>query len=132
MAEITRNINPYIEVITHTVHLDATNIPEVFGKAHILVECFDRPDAKAVLIQTAAELLPDVYVVGASGMAGYGDSNGVQTMRLGDKVFMVGDFTTAAEPGRGLMAPRVSIAAGHQANLVVSLLMDPVNIIQPV
>lgn len=40
-------------------------------------------------------------------------------------MFLVGDLVKAAEPGRGLMAPRVGIAAYHQANLVVSLLMDP-------
>ena len=36
---------------------------------------------------------------------------------------MVGDLVKVAEPGRGVMAPRVGIAAHHQANLVVSLLM---------
>jgi len=40
---------------------------------------------------------------------------------------MVGDLVKAAEPGRGLMAPRVGVAASHQANLVLALLMDPDN-----
>jgi sulfur carrier protein ThiS adenylyltransferase len=38
---------------------------------------------------------------------------------------MVGDLKSAAQPGRGLMAPRVGIAAFHQANLAVALLMNP-------
>lgn len=128
MMRILRTVNPYLSVMTHTVVLDRSNIPKIFADAHVLVECFDRPDAKAMLIETAAEFLPHTYIVGASGLAGYGQSNTIQSVKLGEKIFMVGDFTTAAEPGRGLMAPRVSIAAGHQANLAVSLLMDPANV----
>ena len=77
-----------------------------------------------MIMQTVAEVLPEACMIGASGVAGYGDSNSIKTMKIGERIFMVGDFTTAAEPGRGLMAPRVGIAAHHQANLVVSLLMD--------
>jgi len=105
--------------------LERDNIPQLFQNADIIVECFDRPEAKVMIMQTVAEALPKVYMIGASGMAGYGDSNSIQTMKVGEKIFMVGDFVTAAEPGRGLMAPRVGIAAHHQANLVVSLLMAP-------
>lgn len=128
MEQIVAGINPYITLTTHTVVLDPTNIPTIFAEADIVVECFDRAEAKAMLMQTLAESLPETYVIGASGLAGYGDSNSVQTMRFAERVFVVGDLITAAEPGRGLMAPRVSIAAGHQANLVVSLLMDATNI----
>jgi len=41
-----------------------------------------------------------------------------------EKIFIVGDLMMAAQRGRGLMAPRVGIAAKHQAKFVVSLLMD--------
>ena len=125
MGRILEEINPYLNIVTHKVILDRNNIPQLFQSADIVVECFDRPEAKVMIMQTVAEALPNAYMIGASGMAGYGDSNSIQTMKLGKKIFMVGDFVTAAEPGRGLMAPRVGIAAHHQANLVVSLLMDP-------
>lgn len=124
MAQILAHINPYIQVRTHTVILTADNIPEIFKSATIVVECFDGADAKAMIIQTVADALPEAIAVSASGLAGYGDSNGIQTRRLGEKIFIVGDLVMAAQPGRGLMAPRVGIAANHQANLVVSLLMD--------
>jgi len=35
----------------------------------------------------------------------------------------VGDQKTEARPGVGLMAPRVGIAAHHQANLVLRILL---------
>jgi sulfur carrier protein ThiS adenylyltransferase len=125
MARILEEINPYLNVVTHKVILDRDNIPRLFQNANIVVECFDRPEAKVMIMQTVADALPEVYLIGASGMAGYGDSNSIQTVKVGERIFMVGDFVTAAEPGRGLMAPRVGIAAHHQANLVLSLLMDP-------
>ncbi len=124
MCRILEDINPYLKIVTHKVVLDRDNIPQLFQNADIIVECFDRPEAKVMIMQTVAEALPKTYLIGASGMAGYGNSNSIQTMKVGEKIFMVGDFVTAAEPGRGLMAPRVGIAAHHQANLVVNLLMD--------
>jgi sulfur carrier protein ThiS adenylyltransferase len=127
MARILASINPYTELITHKIVLDRDNISRVFQEADVIVECLDRAEAKATFIQTVLEVLPETYIIGASGLAGYGDSNSIQTLKLGDKLFMVGDLVTAAEPGRGLMAPRVGIAAHHQANLVVSLLTDSEN-----
>ncbi|MFH1350648.1 MAG: sulfur carrier protein ThiS adenylyltransferase ThiF [Pseudomonadota bacterium] len=124
MTQILLDINPYTRVITHDVSLDRNNIPQIFQNVDVIVECLDRAEAKAMFIQTVLELLPETYIIGASGLAGYGDSNNIQSIRLGEKIFMVGDLVTPAEPGRGLMAPRVGIAAHHQANLVVSLLMD--------
>ncbi len=124
MAQILSHINPYIRIETHKVILTPENIPAIFKSANVVVECFDGADAKAMIIETVSDALPDAYAVGASGLAGYGDSNGIQTRRLGEKIFIVGDLVTAAQPGRGLMAPRVGIAANHQANVAVSLLMD--------
>ncbi len=128
MAQIIDTINPYLKIVLHQVELNRDNVPEVFRTAQVIVECFDGPDAKAMILQAVPEFLPDVYVIGASGLAGYGESNTIQTMQLGDRVFMVGDLTTAAGPGRGLMAPRVAIAAGHQANIVVEILMNMMHI----
>jgi len=125
MVDVLNRINPYLTLRPHQVKLDGKNIPEIFKGVSVLVECFDRADQKAMLIESAREGLPDAYLVGGSGMAGFGDSNRIQTVRAGAKIFIAGDRETAAEPGRGLMAPRVGIAACHQANLVVSLLVDP-------
>jgi sulfur carrier protein ThiS adenylyltransferase len=128
MKEILSGINPYIQVDTQQVVLDKDNIPQIFRSADVILECFDRAEAKAMFIRTVADFLPNVYVIGASGLAGFGDSNSIRTIQLGDKIYMVGDLVTAAKPGRGLMAPRVGIAAHHQANLVMELLMDPTQV----
>jgi sulfur carrier protein ThiS adenylyltransferase len=123
MSRRLASVNPCVRVTAHTVILDAQSIGRVFEGVDVLLECFDRAEAKAMIIRAASESLPGTFLVGASGVAGYGESNSVRTTRLGDRVFVVGDMVSAAEPGRGLMAPRVGIAAHHQANLAVSLIM---------
>jgi sulfur carrier protein ThiS adenylyltransferase len=129
MSDILKKINPYLTVISHRVKLDRENIPAIFKSARIVIECFDRVDQKAMLIETISDALPAVYIIGASGLAGYGENNSIQTRQLSDRVYIVGDLVSAAVPGRGLMAPRVGIAAGQQANLAVSLLMNPKNVV---
>ena len=89
----------------------------------MLVEAFDRADQKAMLVEAFAAGFPDRPVVAGSGMAGYGASNSITTRRHGRNLYLCGDGTTAAAPGVGLMAPRVGIAAHHQADAVVSLLL---------
>jgi hypothetical protein len=55
--------------------------------------------------------------------SGYGDNNEIRTIRFSSKIFIVGDQKTPAQPGVGLMAPRVGIVAHHQANLVLRILL---------
>ena len=73
---------------------------------------------------TILEQCPDKYIVSASGMAGYGDSNAIETKKITSHFYICGDQTRNAKPGRGLMAPRVAICAGHEANLILKLLVD--------
>lgn len=123
MVNLLEKINPYLRVKPHRLRLNRENIPDIFQPARIVIECLDRADQKVMLIETVSECLPEAFMISASGLAGYGDNNSIQTRKLADSVYVVGDLVSAAVPGRGLMAPRVSIAAGHQANLAVSLLM---------
>lgn len=116
-------VNPYLQVRTVDVLLTEENIPRIFQGVDVLVECFDGAPMKAAAMRAVLRGMPGVGYVGASGMAGYGDNNAVCTKKIHDRVYVVGDFVAAAEPGRGLMAPRVGIAAHHQANQVLRLLL---------
>ncbi len=123
LRENLSKINPYVRIETYNGKLDSTNLDHVFKKAKVVVEAFDRAEEKAMLINALSEKLPETYIVAASGVAGYGDSNEIRTVRFSSKIFIVGDQKTAAQPGVGLMAPRVGIAAHHQANLVLRILL---------
>ena len=127
LRDTLARINPHVHVAACHLRLTPANVAEIFGAADVLVEAFDRADQKAMLVEAFAARFPDRPVVASSGMAGYGPSNSIATRRCGRNLYLCGDGSTAAAPGVGLMAPRVGIAAHHQANAVLRLLLgeDP-------
>lgn len=118
------DINPFIRVKTRNTRVREENVRELFQGYDIICEAFDKPEAKAMLINTALVQLPGVRIVAASGMAGFDSSNLIKTSRPMKNLYLCGDLQSGAEIGRGLMAPRVQICAGHQANMVLRLLLD--------
>lgn len=129
LRETLQRINPHVKVTACHLHITAGNLNEVFGQAQILVEAFDRADQKAMLVETFATHFPDRPLIAASGLAGSEPSNTIITRRPGRNLYLCGDGVTAAADGVGLMAPRVGVAAHHQANAVLRLLLglDPVD-----
>ncbi|MBI2421687.1 MAG: sulfur carrier protein ThiS adenylyltransferase ThiF [Candidatus Hydrogenedentes bacterium] len=127
LLENLSRINPYVEVETHHVRLDRENIPKIFGAVDVMVEAFDRADQKALLVEAFCRAFPAKSIVVATGLAGHMPSNTITTRKVGKQMVVVGDLVTAAQPGTGLMAPRVGVAAHHQANAVLRLLLgeDP-------
>ncbi len=123
MRETLNHVNPYVRVITHHTVIRPKNVKSIFGNAEIIVEAFDSAEEKASLINAISKSMPDKYIVAASGVAGYGDSDAIKTTRFSSKIFIVGDQRSAAGPGIGLMAPRVGIAAHHQANTVLRVIL---------
>ena len=123
LRETLLKINPYVRILIHHERLDPTNVERIFRDARVIVEAFDRADQKAMLINVVSEKLPKAYIVAASGVAGYGDNNEIKTVRFSRRIYIVGDQKTPAQPGTGLMAPRVGIAAHHQANTVLRILL---------
>lgn len=116
-------INPYVKVAAFYGRLERDNIPQIFAMADVLVEAFDVAEQKAMLVETFRATCPERPLIAASGLAGHAASNTIVTRRAGRNFYLVGDGTTAAAPGQGLMAPRVGIAAHHQANAVLRLLL---------
>jgi sulfur carrier protein ThiS adenylyltransferase len=123
LQENISKINPYVRVRLYNERVDRNNAERIFEEADVVVEAFDRAEEKAMLINVISEKMPDKYIVVASGVAGYEDNNEIKTVRFSSKIFIVGDQKTAAQPGVGLMAPRVGIAAHHQANTVLRILI---------
>lgn len=124
LKEILSQINPWLDIQTRQVRVTPQNISEIFAGWPIVCEAFDRPDQKAMLVGTILSSFPDTIVVSGNGMAGLGDTNQIRTVRKMDRLYVCGDGTTGAAPGSGLMAPRVAVCAGHQANKVLQLITE--------
>ncbi|MEW6521576.1 MAG: sulfur carrier protein ThiS adenylyltransferase ThiF [Thermodesulfobacteriota bacterium] len=116
-------INPYVSLETINERLSEERIPLLFKGVNVLMECFDDPVMKPAALRAALTGLAGVGYVGASGMAGFGDNNRIVTRRIQPGVYLVGDEESEVGPNQGLMAPRVGIAAHHQANQALRLLL---------
>lgn len=123
IREILMEINPHMNVTTECMRVVADNCEEIFGGYDIVCEAFDVAESKAMLIDSLLSVEDGPIVISGSGMAGYGNANEIKSRRIMDRLFICGDEYTDVDSGIGLMAPRVSICAGHQANLVIGQIL---------
>jgi len=122
MEQILLQANPFVCVDAHECALDERNAPVIFADCDVVVECLDDASSKAELISSVLSNLPNSLVVAASGLAGHGPANEIVTRRH-ERLYVCGDGKSGIAPGKGLMATRVMVCAGHQANQVVRLLL---------
>jgi sulfur carrier protein ThiS adenylyltransferase len=127
LAANLARINPYLATVCYQMRLGPGDVARVFGGCDVVAECFDNPAAKADLALAMRRLLPDVPLVAVSGIAGHGPASDIVSRRVLGNHFLVGDGVSAAQPGQGLLAPRVTVAAGHQANIVLRLLLGAIS-----
>ncbi len=123
MAEEIRRFSPYARIETDFVRLSEDNIPQLLAGDDFICEAFDQPEQKAMLTNTVLTRLRSAYLVGASGMAGYDDSNSIRTRRITGHYYLCGDGVSEIGEGVSLMAPRVMICAAHQANMIIRLIL---------
>lgn len=122
-----KRIDPEANLVGHKVRLTPEKIPTVFAGAHVIAECFDRAEQKQMLVETVLTKMKDVIVVTVSGLAGYGRSNEIVTRRISDRLILIGDGVSGTGPGVPLVAPRVGVAAYHQANAIAEILFQKVH-----
>ena len=124
LAEQLQMINPYLNIVTDCIKVTEDNIFSLFKDEDIICEAFDVPENKAMLVNTVLEPFPEKYIISGSGMAGFGHSNEIHTRKVMGKFYICGDEKTALSNENSLMAPRVAICAGHQANLITQLILE--------
>ncbi len=126
MIENLRRVNPDVKVEGHQVKLTGENIPEIFSGAQVIAECFDKTDAKQMIVETVLGKMEKAVIVSVSGLAGYGKSNAIQTRRISERLILVGDNESGIDSVEVLTAARVGIAANHQANAIVEIIADSI------
>ncbi len=123
LAEELLEVNPYLRIEYCTVKVDENNVKKLFSEISVLCEAFDVPETKAMLVNRALELLPHTIIVSATGLAGYGTANTIETVKITDRFYLCGDRKSEPRPGAGLMAPRVMTCASHEANMIVRVVL---------
>lgn len=127
MKELLGEINPFIEVATDCVKITEENVLSLVENADVVCEAFDNPAAKAMLTEAVLTRTDKVLVAG-SGMAGIDSSNTIKTKKVMNRFYMCGDGVTGAGDGIGLMAPRVTVCAAHEANMIIRIICGMKNV----
>ena len=121
LAENLRRIGRGLILDFHDLKLTEDNTREFFAGCDIVVEAFDKADAKTMLIGALAD--SGIPVVAASGLAGFGKSNDIRVRKAGKNLYLVGDLVSGISPELAPASPRVGIAAAMEANTVVAILL---------
>lgn len=117
-------IAPYATIETHSVRISENNAEVLLEKADIICEAFDDAECKAMLVNLVLERMPEKYLVAASGMAGFGSANTIQTRRISKHFYICGDGTSDVSEAGSLVATRVMLCAAHQAHTVLRILTE--------
>lgn len=116
-------INPQLELQTETLRLTAGNAAAVFKDDAIIVEAVDKPETKAMLVNTLLGAYADKKIIACSGLAGVGRSNAIKTRKVAANFYLCGDGTSGIETMGRLYAPRAALCAAHAANLALALIL---------
>ena len=122
LAQNLIELAPYAEVKTVAEKITKDNCADLLKDADIVCEALDNPEAKAMLVNGVLEQLSECYIVAASGMAGMGTPNTIQTRKIMKRFYLCGDEVSDAADTIGLVAPRVMLCAAHQAHTVLRIL----------
>lgn len=122
IKELITEINPFCEVLTENVKITEENVEELLCGYDMVCEDFDNPQAKAMLTNEVLTRFPEKTLVGCSGMAGFLAANDIHTKKVMGRFYLCGDGKSDVTEAGSLVAPRVSICAGHQALAVLQLL----------
>lgn len=120
LYEQIREVNESIKLEKVDTKITAQNARELLGDCDIICEAFDDPEAKSMLAETVLTEFPEKKLVCGSGMSGIGGANKIVTRRRAKNLYVCGDGESDSE---NFFAPRVIICAGHQANMILRLIM---------
>lgn len=115
-------INPNVQVTAYIQKLDANHIMQYYKDCDIIIEAFDRAEMKSIIIKTVLSKMPDKYLICGNGMAGWGNSEKINTNYY-DKLIICGDMQESVSENNPPLAPRVGIVANMMANEALTILL---------
>lgn len=124
LTENLKEITPYVVLEAATERITEDNAAELLKDADIICEAFDHAESKAMLTNTVLETMPEKFLVAASGMAGMGSANAIQTRRVSKRFYICGDGVSDVAEAGSLVASRVMLCAAHQAHTVLRILAE--------
>ncbi|MDR1703049.1 MAG: sulfur carrier protein ThiS adenylyltransferase ThiF [Sporomusaceae bacterium] len=122
LAANLQAINPAVAIEAAQIEFRRENAAEIFADCDVIVEAFDKPECKKLLLETYLE--SGKLVVAASGIAGWGNSDALKVTKIKKNFYLIGDLTTEATAENPPLAPKVVLAAAKQADVVLSYFLE--------
>lgn len=116
LRENLLRINPHLMIETKILRIESATAGRIFADCPIVAECLDHAEVKSMLVSS---LLPTGrFIVAASGLGGYGESDEIRVHRIRANLTLIGDLQSdiALKPA---LAPRVGIVAAKQADVIL-------------
>jgi len=123
LAETLARIAPSLILHLHTICATPENLIGLIRGCDVAIEAVDTAENKAMITNTVMQALPDLPIVCASGLAGFGSANDIVTERMGDSFYFVGDLESDVRHNLPLLASRVMVAAAHEAHAAIRILL---------
>ena len=122
IKENIARINPDVIVETHDIKLKKGNMSKLLKDADIVIEALDNAVTKTVFLEEIMLKHPDKPIIGASGVAGYGFSDRIKTIKSGN-LYMCYDEQAKSSDEDILTAPKVCLMANWEANLALEIIL---------
>jgi sulfur carrier protein ThiS adenylyltransferase len=119
-----QRISQASEIETHNIFLTQENIPVIFAGCDVIVEAFDKAEMKEMIIETVNRQLPGIPLIVGSGLAGWGNNETLTSRKVDDFLYICGDEALETDDNLPPLAPRVTIVANMQANIVIEILLN--------
>lgn len=115
-------INPDLELKLIKKRITANNAVKIFNDCDVVVEAFDNPESKIMIIEklSASKKL----LITVSGVGGYGKNDEIKTKKIKPNFYIIGDFTSEVNEKNPPLSPRVNIAAAKQADIVIEYILN--------
>lgn len=123
IAQIIKQVNPYAKITAFNGMVTKQTVKKIFGGADILIEGFDSPKAKAMLLTSFLKECPGKPVITACGVVGFESCSLLRQTTVADNLYAVGDMENECSAKISLAAPRVAASAGMMANLAVRIIL---------
>jgi len=122
LEESIKMVNSDIKVVSYAIKLESHHIIDIYKDCDVIIEAFDLPEMKEMIINTVLDKFPETPLIVGSGMAGYGGNNLITTVQS-DNLYICGDQISEVSDNNPPLAPRVGIVSMMQANQALEILL---------
>jgi len=114
-------INLDLDIECADLKIDIDNVIGMFDDCDLIVEAFDNPACKAMLVSKLIN--SGKLIVGCSGVAGIGKSCDIKINKIKDNLIIVGDMVSEVKNSFPL-SPRVNVTAAIMADYILECAVD--------